>query len=477
MDSWDRFEETSLPRIEKFYSNLNMSGVSDSDYEHACRVWQEFGIRNMGEYHDLYLRTDAILLANVFESFRRVILENYELDLSHFYTAPGLAWKACLKKTKIKLELLLDPDMLLMFERGIRGGIIQSVHRWSAANNPYMGSVYDSSKPTRYLQYLGANNLYPCAMSQPLPTGKFRWIELRKDWSPKTIVKELSAKKDLGYLLEVDVAYPKELHDYHNDLPFMCAKMKLNGVEKLVPNLYYKTKYIIHIKALAQAIDHGLVLERIHRYIEFKQSAWMKEYIDLNTKLRTAAKNDFEKDFNKLMNNSVFGKTMENIRKHRNIKLVNNEEEYLRNVMKPNFKSGTLLGVDLIACEMGKARAVMNKPVYLGQAILDLSKMIMYEFHYDYMKHKCRDEDLTLCYMDTDSLIYSIRTEDFYKNIADDVEARFDTSDYVPDRPLPVGLNIKVIGLMKDELGGKIMKEFVSLQPKMYSYRVGSSEP
>ena len=131
-------------------------------------------------------------------------------------------------------------------------------------------------------------------------------------------------KKDYGYLLEVDVAYPKELHDYHNDLPFMCAKMKINGDEKLVPNLYYKRKYVIHIKALKQAIDHGLVLERINRCIEFKQSAWMKEYIDFNTRLRTAAKNDFEKDFYKLMNNSMFGKTMENIRKHRNNKLVNN---------------------------------------------------------------------------------------------------------------------------------------------------------
>ena len=165
----------------------------------------------------------------------------------------------------------------------------------------------------------------------------------------------------------------------------MCAKMKINGVEKLVPNLYYKRKYVIHIKALKQAIDHGLVLERIHRCIEFKQSAWMKEYIDFNTRLRTAAKNDFEKDFYKLMNNSVFGKTMENIRKHRNIKLVNNEEEYLKNVMKPKFKSSTLLGPDLMGCEMGKVKVIMNKPVYLGQAILDLSKTIMYEFHYDYM--------------------------------------------------------------------------------------------
>ena len=223
-------------------------------------------------------------------------------------------------------------------------------------------------------------------------------------------------------------------------------------------------------------LDHGLVLEKIHRAIEFKQSAWMKEYIDFNTKLRTAAKNDFEKDFYKLMNNSVFGKTMENIRKHRNIKLVNNEEEYLRNVMKPNFKSGTLLGSDLMGCEMGKVKVVMNKPVYLGQAILDLSKIVMYEFHYDYMKHKYDDDKLTLCYMDTDSLIYDIETNDFHKDIADDVEVRFDTSGYVPGCPLPIGLNKKVIGLMEDELGGGIMKEFVTLRPKMYSYKVGNSE-
>ena len=173
MDSWDKFKETSLPSIERFYSNLNMSGVSAGDYEHACSVWREFGIRNMGEYHDLYLRTDVILLVNVFESFRRVCLENYGLDPLHFYTAPGMAWKACLKKTGVRLKLLLDPNMLLMFERGIRGGITQSVHRWAAANNPYMGSEYDKNKPTKYLQYLDASNLYGWAMSQPLPTGKF----------------------------------------------------------------------------------------------------------------------------------------------------------------------------------------------------------------------------------------------------------------------------------------------------------------
>ena len=356
MNSWDRFNETKLPNKETFYSNLNTSGVSNKEHEHACKVWNEFKIRNMGKYHDLYLKTDTILLANVFESFRSICMKNYGLDPAHFYTASGLAWKACLKKTGIRLELLLDPDMLLMFERGIHGGITQSVHRWAAANNPYM-EEYDSNKPTNYLQYLDANNLYGWAMSQPLPTGEFKWIKCDED--SKDLVERFAGEKDYGYLLEVDVSYPKELHHLHNDLPFMCTKMKINGVEKLIPNLYYKRKYIIHIRALKQALDHGLILECIHRCIRFKQSPWMKEYIDFNTRLRTAAKNDFEKDFYKLMNNSVFGKTMENIRRHHNIKLVNNKEDYLKTVMWPNFKSGTLLGPDLMCCEMGKVKVVM----------------------------------------------------------------------------------------------------------------------
>ena len=350
--------------------------------------------------------------------------------------APGLAWKACLEKTRLRLELLLDPDMLLMFERGIRGGITQSVHRWAKANNPYMNS-FNPNEKTSYLQYLDTNNLYGWAMSQPLPTGGFKWTKVK----PEEISK-LAKLKIKGYLLEVDVKYPKELHDSPNDLPFMCKKLKINGVEKLIPNLFDKKKYVIHIRALDQALKHGLVLEKIHRAIEFDQSDWMKGYIDFNTKLRTKATNDFEKDFHKLMNNSVFGKTMESVRKHRNIKLVTSKEAYLKTVMKPNFKSGVLFGENLMGCEMGKIKVVMNKPVYLGQAILDLSKIIMYEFHYDYMKPKY-GKKLDLCYMDTDSLIYNIETGDFYKDIVKDVPAKFDISGYLPNRPLPIGLNKK----------------------------------
>ena len=373
VNSWDRFNETQFPPIDVFHSNLNMSSISEEDYQHAHRVWKEFGIHNLGDYHNLYLRTDVVLLANVYEAFRDTCLKHYKLDPAHFYTSPGLAWRTCLKCTGSRLELLTDPDRLLMFERGIRGRITQAVRKYASANNKYMGDKFNPSKDTTYLQYLDVNNLYGWAMSQPLPTGGFKWVDV----NPNEI-SELATRTDKGYLLEVDVSYPKELHNPHNDLPFMCERMEINGVEKLVPNLRDKKNYVIHIQALNQALQHGLRLDGIHRAIEVDQLPWLKTYIDFNTQLRTAATNDFEKDFFKLMNNSVFGKTMENIRKHRNIGLVTTEEKYLRPVMKPNFKSGVLFGENLMGCEMGKIKVVMNKLVCLGQVILDLSKIIMY---------------------------------------------------------------------------------------------------
>ena len=260
----------------------------------------------------------------------------------NFYTSPGSAWKACLKKMGIELEFLKDPDMLMMLERGIRGGITQSVHRYAEVNNKHMDN-YNPNKPSSYVQYLDANNLYGWAMSQSLPTGGFKWVDVK----PDEII-EFVKREDRRYLFEVDLRYPTDPHDSHNELPFMCKKMNLNGATKLVPNRKDKSRYVVQIRALAQALaqalDHGLILEQIHRAIEFSQSAWMKPYVDFNTQLRLKATNDFEKDFFKLMNNSVFGKTMENIRKHRNIKLISTKDKYLHTVMKLNFKSGVLFG-------------------------------------------------------------------------------------------------------------------------------------
>ena len=210
-------------------------------------------------------------------------------------------------------------------------------------------------------------------------------------------------------------------------------------------------------------------LKKIHRIIEFNQEAWLKPYIDTNTELRKDAKNDFEKDLFKLMNNSVFGKTMENIRKHRDIKLVTTDKKRNKLVSEPNYHTINLILEDLSIIEMKKTKVKMNKPIYLGLSILEISKTLMYEFWYDCMKPKYND-NVKLCYTDTDSFIINIKTNYFYEEIASDIENSFDTSNYEVKRPLPMGKNKKVIGLMKDELGGKIISEFVTLRPKTYSF-------
>ena len=233
-----------------------------------------------------------------------------------------------------------------------------------------------------------------------------------------------------------------------------------------------------HIRSLKQALNHGSVLKKFHRVIKFNQRAWLKEYIDMNTELRKNAMNDLEKGFFKLMNNAVFGKTIENVRKHRDIKLVITDTRRNKLVSEPNYHTAKWFSESLLAIEIKKTVIKANKPINLGLAMLSLSKIKMYEYWYDDMKPKYGD-NVKLCYMDTEIMftvlygygfIMQIKTEYLNKDIANDVEKKYDTSDYMCERPLPVGKNKKVIGLMKDELGGKIMKEFAGSRPKCYAY-------
>ena len=234
---------------------------------------------------------------------------------------------------------------------------------------------------------------------------------------------------------------------------------------------------MVHYENLKQYLGLGLRLTRIRRGIKFEESEWLKPYIEMNTKLRTKAKNNFEKDFFKLMNNAVFGKTMENIRKRVDVKLVNDREKARKLVAKPNFNRINIFCEELIAIHMKKTSLTFNKPVYLGMCILDLSKTIMYEFHYNYIKPKYGDKAILL-FTDTDSLMYEIQTEDFYKDISGDVKDRFDTSDYPPNHPSGIltGCNKKVVGMFKDEVAGKCIKEFVGLRAKLYSYKMYEGE-
>ena len=427
IDSITKLSEVKVPPKELFYSELNHSHISDEDYENARKVWKYFDMKTIRDYHDLYLKTDVLLLTDVFENFRDVCIENYKLDPAWYYTSPGLAWDAYLKKIEVSLELLNDVDMLLMIEKGIRGGVSTITKRYGKANNPYMGEDFDKNSPTKYISYLDANNLYGWAMSQPLPVGNFEWMS--EEELSKARSRGLKNWRNHSCILEVDLEYPKELHDLHNNYPLAPERLKIGGVAKLIPNLYDKKNYVVHHKTLTQCESLGLKITKIHRGIKFEESAWLKPYIDLNTELRKNAKNDFEKDFFKLMNNSVFGKTMENIRNRVDIRLVTNEDQARKLISKPNYKHRKIFCENLIAIHMKKTRLLFNKPVYLGMCILDLSKTLMYDFHYNYIKQKY-GENSELLFTDTDSLMYEITTEDFYKDISPDIDEKFDTSNF-----------------------------------------------
>ena len=306
------------------------------------------------------------------------------------------------------------------------------------------------------------------AMNHHIYIYGFEWVE---DLSTidEDFIKNYDEDSDVGYFIEADVEYPKELRTLHSGLPFLLERMEVNKCKKLICNLFDKKNYVDHISSLKQGLNHGLILKKVRRVIKFNQRAWLKEYIDMNTEYRMNATNDFEKDFFKLMNNAVFGKTMKNVRKHRDIKLVNNDKKRNKLVSAPNYHTAKWFSENLLAIQMKKTVIKANKPIYLGLAILPSSKTRMYEYWYDDMKPKYGD-NIRLCYMDTDSFIMHVKTEDFYEDIANDVEKNYDTSNYTVERALPIGKNKKVIGLMKDELGGKIMKEFIGLRPQCYSY-------
>ena len=262
MDNWERFNETSLPSKESFYSNLSMESIEDIDYRHGNNVFNKFKLNNLGEYHDLYVQRDTLLLADVFENFRDMCIKEYELDPAHFLSLPGLAWQACLKKTNIELELLTDYDMLLMVEEGIRGGICHSIHRYPKANNKYMKNN-NNNEESSCIQYLDANNLYGWAMSKKLPVNGFKWLHRDKiNEINEDFIKNYDANIDKGYIFEVDVKYPKRLHELHRDLRFLSERMEVNKCKKLACNLFNKKKYVAHINTLKQALNHGLKLKK-----------------------------------------------------------------------------------------------------------------------------------------------------------------------------------------------------------------------
>ena len=484
MDSFEKFNNRELPTKDQCYSILNDEHNTDDEYDHAKKVWDTFYIKTIGEYHDLYLVSNVLLLTDVFENFRKTCMQYCKLDPCHYFTSPGFSWDAMLKMTNIKLELMTDIDMFQFIKKGMRGGVSYIANRYGNANK-YMKEYYEKA-PSKYIMYLDANNLYGWAMSQYLPTGTFKWMTDKQ--ISKIDLGKYKADGKKGLILEVDLEYPQELHDIHNDYPVAPEKVKVSNnmlsayckkiaenynisiglVSKLIPTLRDKKEYVLHYRNLQLYLDLSLKIKKVHRVLKFDQSPWLKQYIDFNTEKRKHAKNSFEKDFFKLMNNSVFGKTMENLRKWVDVRPVTNEKKLDKQTSKPTIVSSKIFNENLMAVHKVKETLTLNRPAYVGMCILDLSKMLMYDFHYNYIKKKYNNR-VRLLFTDTDSLTYEIEAEDVYKDFWND-KGMFNNSDYLESSQYYCNANKKIIGKFKDEVCGIPITESTGLKSKMYSY-------
>lgn len=478
--SLDVFKEEQLPPKDAFYNRLNDEHISDSDYEHAMNVWRVLDMKTFGDYHDFYLKLDTCLLADVLCSFRQKCIKYYRIDCAHQYTAPGMAFQSMMLMTKIKLELMTDPDQLLMVESATRGGLVQCCLKYFRANNPMLElpSDYNANEPSSYILYKDCTNLYGYTMSEhPLPTGDFKWIDTDNlDWT------NLPADAPQGLILECDTEFPQSIHDKLQDLPPLAENQVPPGGKnkKLLATLTNKNKYVAHYLVFQQAIRMGVKITKVHRALQFSQSRWMSKFINCNADLRAQSTDEFSRAFFKLMNNSVFGKTMESVRNRVDIRIVTSDKAFQKLVRQAKFKEHRIISENVVAVQMRRNSIVMNKPVYVGMVVLDLSKVHMYKFHYEVLKEhfKYPECELELAYLDTDGGFWALKTE---LNINDIMKQPsfskwMDGSVYPTGHPLKCDKNKGKIGTFKDETRGRSLLEYIGLRPKMYTYRYRSDE-
>ena len=484
IDSYSKLYEKQLPSKEKFYSNVKLEGITDEEYQHAQHVYDYFKCKDFSDYHFLYLKTDVILLADVFENFRQLCLENFRLDPANYITSASLAWDALLLKSDIELELITDVEILDMFEKSKRGGLtFVSSKRWAKANNRAMGSNYNKDEESSYISYLDANNLYGWAMIQSIP---YKNIKFDNDVTLPAIL-NTPDDSEIGYMVEADLEFPEKFHNKYRMFPpapesiipkeewmsdYQKSVMekthaKLN-CPKLIPHLFKHENYPIHYRNLKYLFELGVSIT-VKRVISFEQKPWMKNYIEDNNKLRTVAKkgkNKFLANLYKLFNNAVFGKSLEQIRNRRDIHLTTDRNNAIKHFSRLDFKSANFIdGLYLI--ESHKTQLVFDKPIYCGCSVLDLSKLHMMKFHFDVI-HKNFDGFYDLLYSDTDSLVYQIKHKNFNKWMLEN-EEHFDLSEM--EGKYKSTKNENVLGKFKSEVGSKIITEFCALSAKSYSFK------
>ena len=462
---------------EHFFSKLKNKCPDDEEIERTTDIIKRFNIKNGEELTQIYLKSDVLLLSCVFEKFIKVSVNEFDINPLYCVSLPGYTWQCGLKYTGINLQTLQDKDMILLLENNIRGGI-----------SSVMGDRYIKSNENKKILYIDANNLYGHSMSQPLP---FDEIKFDNNVTLEDIL-NTPDDNDIGYFVEVDLTYPNNIKEKTKNFPFAPVNKKINPddfndyMKEIRPNTYVqssklicdwsdKKNYLVHYRMLNFYIRYGLIVDKVHSVISFKQSRWLEKYISFNTQKRNKAKNDFEKDFYKLLNNAFYGKTMENVRNRLKIKPVKKDEykEIIKLQSKLTFNGIHKSYENCFIYTFKQNEVLMDKPIYLGFSVLELSKLLMYETYYDKLQPYFGQENIQLHYMDTDSFVLSVNTKDFIKDLKN-LEDIFDFSNLDKNHELFSNKNEKVIGYFKIETPKNIwIDEFVCLRSKMYAFKCG----
>ena len=502
-DSLDKLKETQLPPRSAFTNDLTGEGCSADNYSHALKAWNLFNCNSFGDYMLAYLKLDIVLLADVFEEFRKMSMEQDGLEPVHFVSLPGLSFMSAFKMTHETIHLLQDADLYSFFERGIRGGLT-FVNRHRSRNGIFQ---VNNKTQKKIIMYIDENNLYGKALSEPLPHSNFHDLtseEIEQLFPSSDSILKINKKDEIGYVFEVDLDYPPSIHDKTEDFPFapeqgevgedmlspfmkqlFCSvqqergnKNKYKPCRKLLLTQFDKQNYVIHYALLQFFLQEGLVLKKIHRVVSFKQKTFLEPYIRFNSERRASAQNAFEKDFYKLKNNSLFGKCMEDVRKRQNYKLVNDEVQMDKLIKSPFFIDRDIITEDIVGVKMMKPKVVLDKPIYIGQAVLDYSKLTMYTLFYKTLKQCPLINNLTLLGGDTDSFFLELTVDEHItqNDVLDNLKEHVDFSNYPPSHPLFSSKNKAKLGCFKDECAGRTISEIIMLKPKMYSIKLEDEE-
>ena len=424
------------------------------------------------------MKSDVILLACVFEKFLKVSINEFKINPLYCVSLPGYTWQCGLKYTGIDLQTLQDKDMILLLEKNIRGGI-----------SSVMGDRYVESDEDKKILYIDANNLYGHSMSQPLPYDE---IKFDKNIKLEDIL-NTPDDSDIGYFVEADLRYPDNIKQRTKNFPFAPVNKKINPddfndyMKEIRPDNYTPTKelicdwsdkknYLVHYRMLKFYVRHGMIVNKVHDIMSFKQSKWLEKYKNFNTQRRNKAKNDFEKDFYKLLNNAFYGKTMENVRNRLEIKFIKKDDcrEIIKQQSKLPFNGIHKSYETCDSYTFKQNEFLMDKPIYLGFSMLELSKLHMYETYYVKLQPYFGHENVQLHYMDTDSFVLSVNTKDIIKDLKT-LEDIFDFSNLDKNHKLFSNKNKRVIGFFKIETPKSIwIDEFVCLRSEMYAFKYGN---